>query len=102
MNREGLAIENIRDLQGLNNRSPWLAFGDVVNDVFYGWYSAVSGLFAKLGVLEALVQVHLVWLATLALVFAIIGAYYYIAVVKVMYFEEPTVSAPISLAWMRE
>ena len=47
------------------------------------------GFFAKLGVLEALIASGFVWLAVLALVFAIIGAYYYIRVVKVMYFEEP-------------
>jgi NADH-quinone oxidoreductase subunit N len=47
------------------------------------------GFFAKLGVLEALITVHKVWLATYALVFAIIGAYYYLNVIKVMYFEAP-------------
>jgi NADH-quinone oxidoreductase subunit N len=47
------------------------------------------GFFAKLGVLEALINVHYTWLAVLALIFAIIGAYYYINVVKVMYFEDP-------------
>jgi NADH-quinone oxidoreductase subunit N len=47
------------------------------------------GFFAKLWVLESVIRIHMVWLATLALIFAIIGAYYYINVVKVMYFEEP-------------
>jgi NADH-quinone oxidoreductase subunit N len=47
------------------------------------------GFFAKLGLLEALVEAHYVWLASFALVFAIIGAYYYLRVVMLMYFEEP-------------
>ena len=49
----------------------------------------IAGFFAKLGVIESLVEAHLVWLAVLALVFAIIGAYYYLRVVKVMYFDAP-------------
>ena len=47
------------------------------------------GFFAKLGLLEALVQADFVWLAVLALIFALIGAYYYLRVVMLMYFEEP-------------
>ena len=46
-----------------------------------------AGFFAKISVLEALVSAHLVWLAALALIFAIIGVYYYIRVVKTMYFD---------------
>ena len=45
------------------------------------------GFIAKVGLFEALIQAHLVWLAAIAVVLAIIGAYYYIRVVKVMYFE---------------
>ncbi len=52
------------------------------------------GFFAKLGILESLISVHLIWVATLAIIFAIIGAYYYINVVKVMYFEEPEPTVP--------
>lgn len=50
------------------------------------------GFIAKVGVLNALIKVHLVWLAVLAVLFAIVGAYYYIRVVKVMYFENSPVS----------
>ncbi len=48
------------------------------------------GFFAKLTVVEALVQAHMSWLACFAVVFSIIGAFYYIRVVRVIYFEEPT------------
>jgi NADH-quinone oxidoreductase subunit N len=47
------------------------------------------GFFAKLGLLQALVEANYVWLAVLALIFAIIGAYYYLRIVMLMYFEEP-------------
>lgn len=97
MSREGIEIENIDDLQGLNTRSPWLALVMLLMMFSMAGIPPLVGFFAKLGVLEALVQTHLVWLAAVALVFAIIGAYYYIAVVKVMYFEEPLVETPIPL-----
>ena len=48
------------------------------------------GFFAKVGVLHALIHAHYVWLACLAMFFAVLGAYYYLRVVKVMYFDEPT------------
>jgi NADH-quinone oxidoreductase subunit N len=99
MNREGAGVENIRDLQGLNTRSPWLAFVMLLVMFSMAGIPPLVGFFAKLGVLEALVRTHFVWLATLALIFSIIGAYYYIAVVKVMYFEEPTTNAPIPMAF---
>lgn len=97
MNRKGIVIENIQDLQGLNTRSPWLAFIMLLMMFSMAGVPPLAGFFAKLGVLEALIRTHFVWLAIVALVFAIIGAYYYIAVVKVMYFEEPVDESEISL-----
>lgn len=85
----GREVEEISDLRGLNSRNPWLALMMLLILFSMAGIPPTVGFFAKLGVLEALIAVHYVWLATLALVFAIIGAYYYINVVKVMYFEEP-------------
>lgn len=85
----GKEIEEISDLRGLNSRNPWLALMMLLILFSMAGIPPTVGFFAKLGVLEALIAVHFVWLAVLALVFAIIGAYYYINVVKVMYFEEP-------------
>ena len=89
LNRAGIEAEQISDLRGLNARAPWLAFMMLIIMFSMAGIPPLVGFFAKLGVLEALIGVHMVWLATLALVFAIIGAYYYLSVVKVMYFEEP-------------
>lgn len=97
MSHEGIEIESIRDLQGLNARSPWLAFVMLLMMFSMAGIPPLVGFFAKLGVLEALVQTHFVWLAALGLVFAIIGSYYYIAVVKIMYFEEPVIDKEIPL-----
>lgn len=95
MSKNGVDVEKIHDLKGLNARSPWLAFMMLLVMFSMAGIPPTVGFFAKLGILEALVNVHKVWLASFALVFAIIGAYYYLNVVKVMYFEEPEDTSPI-------
>lgn len=95
LSKKGIEVEDISDLRGLNARSPWLAFMMLLIMFSMAGIPPMVGFFAKLGVLQALITVHLVWLATLALVFAIIGAYYYLNVVKVMYFEEPEITTPV-------
>ncbi len=87
MSRNGVEIENIADLQGLSDRNPWLAFMMLLVIFSMAGIPPFVGFMAKVAVLEALISVHLVWLAALALLFAIIGVYYYIRVIKVMYFD---------------
>ncbi|MCD6055623.1 MAG: nuoN [Gammaproteobacteria bacterium] len=89
MSRAGVEVDKVGDLRGLNARNPWLALMMLFLMFSMAGLPPTVGFFAKLGVLQALIDAHLVWLAVLALIFAIIGAYYYIRVVKVMYFEEP-------------
>lgn len=96
LSKAGFEADHINDLKGLNERNPWLAFMLLLLMFSMAGIPPSVGFFAKLGVLEALIGVHLIWLAALALVFAIIGAYYYIRVVKVMYFEEPDNSVPFT------
>lgn len=98
LSKAGIDAEQINDLRGLNARNPWLAFMMLLIMFSMAGVPPTVGFFAKLGVLEALIGVHMVWLATLALIFAIIGAYYYLSVVKVMYFEEPIDESPIVAA----
>ncbi|MBB72747.1 MAG: NADH-quinone oxidoreductase subunit NuoN [Legionellales bacterium] len=86
---KGFEMETINDYKGLNSRNPWLAFIMLLLMFSMAGVPPIAGFFAKLGVIESLVEAHLVWLAVLALVFAIIGAYYYLRVVKVMYFDAP-------------
>ena len=87
LSKSGIEAESIADFKGLNSKSPWLAFLMLLLMFSMAGVPPTVGFFAKLGVLTALVNVNLVWLATVALIFAIIGAYYYIAVIKAMYFE---------------
>ncbi len=96
LSKAGFEADHINDLKGLNERNPWLAFMLLLLMFSMAGIPPSVGFFAKLGVLEALIGVNLIWLAALALVFAIIGAYYYIRVVKVMYFEEPDNKIPFT------
>lgn len=93
MSRQGIEFDKLEDYRGLNARSPWLAFVMLLLLFSMAGVPPTVGFFAKLGLLEALVEAKLVWLAVLALIFAIIGAYYYLRVVMLMYFEEPTDTA---------
>jgi NADH-quinone oxidoreductase subunit N len=88
--RDGIEFETLEDYRGLNARSPWLAFMMLLLLFSMAGVPPTVGFFAKLGLLEALMQADYIWLAVLALVFALIGAYYYLRVVMLMYFEEPT------------
>lgn len=90
MSRDGIECDALEDYRGLNARNPWLAFLMLLLLFSLAGVPPTVGFIAKLGLLQALVQAHFVWLAVLALIFALIGAYYYLRVVMLMYFEEPT------------
>lgn len=89
LSRSGFEMDHIDDFKGLNTKNPWLAFLMLIIMFSLAGIPPIVGFMAKVGVLEALIEVHRVWLAVLAIVFAVIGSYYYLRVVKVMYFEEP-------------
>lgn len=104
LSKAGFEADNVDDFRGLNARNPWLAFMMLLIMFSMAGIPPIVGFFAKLGVLQALINVNIIWLAALALVFAIIGAYYYLRVVKVMYFEAPDDPSNIKLSkdsrWM--
>ena len=95
LSRAGFEMEKMDDLAGLSTRNPWLAFVMLMALFSMAGIPPFVGFIAKVGLLEALVAAHLVWLAVLAVVFAIIGSYYYLRVVRVMYFEEPQNRTPL-------
>lgn len=98
LSRAGVDVENIEDFKGLNQRNPWLALMMLLVMFSMAGIPPIVGFFAKVGVLEALINVDLVWLAAVALLFAIVGAYYYIRVVKVMYFDTADDPSPLLVA----
>ncbi|HEY9132424.1 MAG TPA: NADH-quinone oxidoreductase subunit NuoN [Dyella sp.] len=87
--RAGFECENIDDLRGLNRRSPWMAFLMMLVMFSLAGVPPLFGFFAKLLVLQAAIHANMLWLALVGAVFAIIGLYYYLRVVKVMYFDQP-------------
>lgn len=89
LSRSGFEANEINDFSGLQSRAPWFAFMMLFMMFSLAGIPPLVGFMAKVSVLEALIQVHSVWLAVIAIIFSIVGAYYYIRVVKVMYFEEP-------------
>jgi NADH-quinone oxidoreductase subunit N len=99
--RQGFESEQIDDLKGLARRSPWYAG---VMGIFMFSLAGVPptvGFYAKLAFLQALVSTNvpgLIWLAVVAVLLSLIGAFYYIRLVKIMYFDEPAETAPIAAA----
>jgi NADH-quinone oxidoreductase subunit N len=89
LSRKGHDCETIDDLKGLNKRHPWFAFIGLVMMFSLAGIPPTVGFAAKLGVLEALVDGEHTFLAVIAVIASLIGAFYYLRVVKVMYFDEP-------------
>ncbi|MGN2247347.1 NADH-quinone oxidoreductase subunit NuoN [Frateuria sp. GZRR35] len=87
--RAGFECEEIDDFKGLNQRSPWMAFLMMLAMFSLAGVPPLFGFFAKLLVLKAAIDAGMMWLALVGVVFAIIGLYYYLRVVKVMYFDKP-------------
>ena len=97
MSRAGLEVERIDDLKGLNKRNPWLAFMMMIVMLSMAGVPPTVGFLTKLLVLKALIDVHMTWVAILGLVFAVIGAFYYLRIIKVMYFDDALDATPVKL-----
>lgn len=98
LSRQGFESDNISDLAGLNQRSPLYAGVMAVCMFSLAGVPPLVGFYAKLSVLQALLaapQPFYIGLAVFAVVMSLIGAFYYLRLVKVMYFDAPTQTAPI-------
>jgi NADH-quinone oxidoreductase subunit N len=98
LSRQGFESEQIDDLAGLARRSPWVAGVMTVFMFSLAGVPPMVGFFAKLSVIQALVTTNstpYIVLAVVAVLFSLVGAFYYLRVVKVMWFDEPTQHAPI-------
>ncbi len=96
LSRAGFEGEEISDLRGLNKRSPWMALVMLLLMFSLAGVPPTVGFYAKLLVLNSVVSAGMVWLAVYAVLCSLIGAFYYLRIVKVMYFEEPTDNSPIT------
>ena len=95
LSRKGYEADNLDDLKGLNTRSPWWAFIMLLAMFSLAGMPPTIGFYAKLLVLQAAVKAGFVWLAVVGVVAALIGAFYYLRIVKLMYFDEPVDRSPI-------
>jgi len=89
LSRAGFECENLDDVKGLNRVSPWTAFLMLVLMFSLAGIPPTAGFYAKLAVLSAAVNAGQIWLAVAAVLLSLVGAFYYLRVVKLMYFDEP-------------
>jgi len=89
LNRKGFEAEEISDLSGLNDSNPWYAALLAIAMFSMAGVPPTVGFYAKLSVLQSVIQVDMVWLAIVAVLFSVIGLFYYLRIIKVMYFDKP-------------
>ena len=91
----GVEAEKLDDFKGLNQRDSWYAAIMAMVMFSMAGVPVFVGFFAKWLVIKAALDAGLLWLAVVAVVFSVVGAFYYLRVVKLMYFDEPVTEAPI-------
>ena len=95
MSRQGHEVERLEDLKGLNERDSWQAAMMALVLFSMAGVPPTVGFMAKLLVLDAVISIGLWWLALIAVFFSVIGAFYYLRVVKIIYFDKPEVIEPL-------
>lgn len=97
LSRPGFEADQISDLQGLNKRHPWFAFIMLLLMFSLAGIPPTVGFYAKVLVLQAVVDADMVWLAVLAILTSLIGAFYYLRIVKTIYFDAPKDDLPLDV-----
>ncbi len=95
LSREGFEADRIDDFRGLNQRSPWWAFVMLLVMFSLAGIPPTLGFYAKFAVIEAAVGAGFIWLAVVAVLASLVGAFYYLRIVKVMYFDDAVDTAPV-------
>ena len=98
LSRQGFEADEVKDLSGLGKRSPWMAGVMAIFMFSLAGIPPTVGFYAKLAVLQSLITTNhpgYIWLAIVAVLLSLIAAYFYLRVIKVMYFDEPTDTARI-------
>jgi NADH-quinone oxidoreductase subunit N len=99
MRRSGQAVENISDLAGLARTRPLHAFAFAAMMLSLSGLPPLAGIVAKAFVFLAAIDAHLYALAIFGVLTSVVGAYYYLRIVKVMYFDEPTQPFDHDMGW---
>ncbi len=96
LSRQGFESDQLDDLKGLNQRSPWAAFLMMVTMFSMAGIPPTIGFYAKFTVLQAALQAGYLWAVVFAVLMTTVGAFYYLRIVKLMYFDESKIVAPIN------
>lgn len=89
LSRQGFEADNIDDYKGLSERNPWYALMMLILMFSMAGIPPFVGFYAKLTVIKAVVDINLISVAIVAVLMSVIGAFYYLRIIKVMYFEQP-------------
>lgn len=89
LSRAGYEADELDDLKGLNKTNPWYASLILLLMFSMAGVPPTIGFFAKLSVIQAIIEVDLTWLAVIAVLLAVVGAFYYLRVIKLVYFDPP-------------
>jgi len=104
LSRAGFEAEDIDDFKGLNKKSKWYAFMMLIVMFSLAGIPPAVGFFAKLAVLQAVLEAGYTWLVVYAVLMSVIGAFYYLRIVKVMYMDEPageiTIDPRAEMRWV--
>lgn len=95
MSRAGFEAENLDDYKGLNERSPWFAGIMMILMFSMAGVPPFLGFWAKLAVIQSVIGADMMWLAAVAVIFSVIGAFYYLRIIKLMYFDKAEDSAAL-------
>jgi len=99
LSRAGFEAERLEDFKGLNQRSPWYAFLMMLLMLSMAGVPPTAGFYAKLLVIQSVINAGMIWLAVVAVLLAVVGAYYYLRIIKLMYFDDAVVHEPIKAGW---
>jgi NADH-quinone oxidoreductase subunit N len=95
LSRAGFESDRLEDFKGLNQRSPWWAFIMLLTMFSLAGIPPTIGFYAKFLVFEAAINEGFVWLAVVGVMASLYGAFYYLRIVKLMYFDDPVETAPV-------
>jgi NADH-quinone oxidoreductase subunit N len=95
LSRKGFEAENLDDFKGLSARSPWFALMMLMVMFSMAGVPPFVGFYAKLVVLEGVIDAGMLWLAIAGVAFAVVGAFYYLRIVWYMYFADPLDDEPL-------
>jgi len=96
LGRASMEADLLVDFKGLNERNPWFAFMMLILMLSMAGVPPFVGFWAKWSVLREVIAAGGTWLAVVAVLFSVIGLFYYLRVIRLMYFDSPSEAAPVT------